>query len=141
MILLDTNVISELVRAEPNPAVLAYIDGLAPESLFTASVCEAEIRYGLARMAVGRRREELIARIDRFFEKGFSDQVLPFDRLCATAYGEIRQEREAAGKPITVEDAMIAATAVADGMAGLATRNIKDFVACGVTLIDPWQVG
>ena len=71
MILLDTNVISELVRAEPNPAVLAYIDGLAPESLFTASVCEAEIRYGLARMAVGRRREELIARIDRFFEKGF----------------------------------------------------------------------
>ncbi len=140
MILLDTNVISELVRAEPNPAVLAYIDGLAPETIFTASVCEAEIRYGLARMADGRRRDELIARIDRFFEKGFPNQVLAFDRLCAAAYGEVRHTREAAGKPITVEDAMIAATALAYGVQGIATRNTKDFVDCGVTLIDPWQV-
>jgi predicted nucleic acid-binding protein len=138
VILLDTNVISELVKAEPDASVAAYLYGLAPDMLFTAVVCEAEIRYGLARMAVGRRRDELIARIDTFFELGFRDQVLRFDRSCAALYGEIRHARESAGKPITVEDAMIAATARAYGVAGLVTRNTKDFVGCGVELIDPW---
>jgi predicted nucleic acid-binding protein len=138
MILLDTNVISELVKAAPNQAVLAYVSGLAPETAFTAAVCEAEIRYGLARMADGRRRDELIARMAEFFEIGFLDQVLQFDRACAAVYGEIRHGREAAGKPITVEDAMIAATARAYGVQAIATRNTKDFAGCGVTLIDPW---
>jgi predicted nucleic acid-binding protein len=137
MILLDTNVISELIRAQPNPAVVAYLDALAPEIIFTAAVCEAEIRYGLARMPVGRKRDELIARISVFFETGFQDQVLVFDRACAALYGEIRHTREAAGRPIEVEDAMIAATAQAYG-AGIATRNTKDFLDCGVPLIDPW---
>ena len=140
MIVLDTNVISELIKTAPDPAVLAYIDDLAPETIFTASVCEAEIRYGLARMAEGRRRDELIARINELFEKGFPDQVLPFDRQCAAAYGEIRHAREAAGRRMTVEDAMIAATALAYGAQGIATRNTKDFEDCGVTLIDPWRV-
>lgn len=138
MILLDTNVISELVKSEPNQAVVAYVGGLAPDTVFTAAVCEAEIRYGLARMADGRRRDELIARMTAFFETGFPDQVLQFDRACAAVYGEIRHGREAAGKPITVEDAMIAATARAYGVRAIATRNSKDFVDCGVTLIDPW---
>jgi predicted nucleic acid-binding protein len=140
VILLDTNVISELVKLEPDAAVAAYLDGIAPDSVFTAAVCEAEIRYGLARMPVGRRRDELIARIDTFFELGFRDQVLRFDRSCAALYGEVRHAREAAGKPITVEDAMIAATARAYGVAGIVTRNTKDFVGCGVALIDPWAM-
>ena len=138
MILLDTNVISELVKAEPDGAVLAYVAGLAWETVFTAAVCEAEIRYGLARMTPGRKRDDLIARITVFFDTGFRDQILPFDRLCAALYGEIRHAREAAGKPIAVEDAMIAATARAYGAQAIATRNLKDFADCGVSLIDPW---
>ncbi|MEA2773014.1 MAG: toxin FitB [Acetobacteraceae bacterium] len=138
MILVDTNVISELVKPAPNPAVVAYLDGLAPEAVFTAAVCEAEIRYGLARMPVGRRRDELITRITTFFDAGFQDQVLPFDRACAALYGEIRHTRQAAGKPITVEDAMIAATARAYGVQAIVTRNTKDFEDCGVKLIDAW---
>jgi toxin FitB len=138
VILLDTNVISELVRTEPDPAVLAYVGGLAPETVFTAAVCEAEIRYGLARMPAGRKRDDLIARIAIFFDTGFQDQILPFDRLCAALYGAIRHARETASKPIAVEDAMIAATARAYGAQAVATRNLKDFADCSIPLIDPW---
>jgi predicted nucleic acid-binding protein len=95
MILLDTNVISELVKAQPNQAVLDYIGTLPPDEAFTAAICEAEIRYGIARMPGGSRRDELMRRITTFFETGFADQVLPFDRACAAAYGEIRHAREA----------------------------------------------
>jgi predicted nucleic acid-binding protein len=90
VILLDTNVISELVKPQPNQTVVAYVAGLAPETVFTAAICEAEIRYGLARPAPGRRRDGLIARMTTFFETGFPDQVLRFDRACAAVYGEIR---------------------------------------------------
>jgi predicted nucleic acid-binding protein len=90
MILLDTNVISELVTATPNRAVVAYGRGLAPDA-----VCEAEIRYGLARMADGRKREQLTTRMAEFFEIGSPGQVLQFDRACAAVYGEIRHGREA----------------------------------------------
>ncbi len=138
MILLDTNVISELAKTQPNPAVLLYVDSLPAETVFTAAICEAEIRYGLARMPVGRRRDELITHMEAFFDAGFPDQVLRFDRACAAAYGEIRQAREAAGKPITAEDAMIAATARAYSVRAIATRNTKDFADCGVAVIDPW---
>ncbi len=139
MILLDTNVISELVRAAPDPAVTAYVDGLAPEAVFTAAICVAEIRYGLARMPPGARRDDLAARIATFLASGFPDHILPFDAPCAALYGEIRQTREAAGRPISVEDAMIAATGRAYGVLAIATRNTKDFLECGVPLIDPWQ--
>ena len=111
MILLDTSVISELVKVEPDPSVVAYLDSLAPDVVFTAAICEAEIRYGLARMPAGRRRDKLISRVSLFFEVGFPDQVLRFDRACAALYGEIRHVFEAVGRRITVEDAMIAATA------------------------------
>ncbi len=138
MILLDTNVISELVRQAPNPAVLAYLRTLAPSVVFTAAICEAEIHYGLARMPAGRKRDQLTARIDALFATGFPEQVVPFDGACAALYGEIRAGREAAGKPITVEDAMIAATARAHG-AALATRNVGDFADCGAMVVDPWN--
>jgi len=138
MILLDTNVISELIQPQCNAAVRHYVGLLTPETVFTAAICEAEIRYGLARMADGRRRAELTARIDAFFDSRFPDQVLRFDRMCASVYGDIRTAREAAGKPITVEDAMIAATAAAYGMTAIATRNVRDFADCGVSLVDPW---
>jgi predicted nucleic acid-binding protein len=139
LILLDANVLSELVKARPDTAVLAYIDRLAPDSLFTAAVCLAEMRHGLARMPRGRRHDDLAARIDTFLSTGFVDRVLPFDGPCAALYGDIRHAREAAGRPIAVEDAMIAATGRAFGVQAIATRNVQDFTACGVTIVDPWQ--
>lgn len=138
MILLDTNVISELVRQAPDPAVVAYLRTLAPDGVFTAAICEAESRYGLARMPAGHGRDQLVARIDDLFASGFQEQVVPFDGACAAIYGEIRASREAAGKPIAVEDAMVAATARAHG-AALATRNIGDFVECGTIIVNPWD--
>jgi predicted nucleic acid-binding protein len=139
LILLDTNVIAELVKAHPNPLVLAYVSALAPETAFTAAIREADIRYGLARLPHGRRRDDLTARIATFFETGFPDLILRFDRACAAHYGEMRRAREATGKPISIEDAMIAATTRAYGVEAIATRNTKDFTDCGVSLIDPWQ--
>ena len=138
MTLLDTNVISELVRREPDPGVVAFVRGLAADSVFTAAICEAEIRWGLARMPPGSRRDDLTARIGELLLRGFAGRILVFDSACAALYGEVRASREAGGKPISVEDAMIAATARAYGVA-LATRNVPDFEGCGVeAIVNPW---
>lgn len=137
MILLDTNVISELVKATPDPAVAAFLEALPLHAVFTAAICEAELSYGLARMPEGRRRDHLAGQVDLFLKRGFSGRILPFDSVCAKHYGAIRMVREASGRPIATEDAMIAATARANG-AVLATRNIRDFLECGLSLADPW---
>jgi toxin FitB len=138
VILLDTNVISELVRPSPDPAVESFLRRQPPEAVFTSAVCEAEIRYGLARLPRGRRWDDLTNRVAVLLATGFPDQILPFDSACAILYGEIRANREAAGKPIAVEDGMIAATARSRG-AIVATRNVTDFEACGVDVVNPWQ--
>ena len=138
MILLDTNVISELIRRFPDPAVVAFFRGQPSEEVFTAAICEAEIHYGLARMPPGSRRDDLTARITAFLATGFRARILDFDSACAALYGEIRSGREAAGKPIAVEDCMIAATARAHGTI-IATRNVADFQACGVEIVNPWD--
>lgn len=138
MILLDTNVISELVRQFPDRAVVSFIDRQPPDSVFTTAICEAEIHYGLARMPRGRRRDNLRARIRAFLGTGYSARILPFDSTCAQLYGIIRADREAAGRPITVEDGMIAAIARAYG-AMVATRNLADFQDCGVDIVNPWD--
>ena len=138
MIRLDTNVISEVVRPSPDPAVLSFPRRHAPETVFTRAVCEAEIRDGLARLPPERRRDDLTSRITSFLASGFQGQILPFDSGCAALYGEIRATSEAAGKPIAVEDAMIAATARAH-RAVVATRNVVDFEASGVAIVSPWE--
>ena len=138
MILLDTNVISELVKPTPNPAVVAFLRRTIPETMFTSTVCEAEMRYGLARLPPGRRKADLTKRIAAFFADSFSERILHFDHASAEVYGELRAVRDAAGRPISVQDAMIAATASAYGTA-IATRNVGDFVGCGVEIVDPWQ--
>lgn len=137
MILLDTNVISELIRPAPEAAVLRFLRARSPEELFTSAVCEAEIRYGLARMPGGHRRDDLTARIVAYLTQAFSDRIMPFDSACAACYGEIRAGREAAGRPITIEDAMIAATVRARD-ATLATRNSADFEGIGIEVVNPW---
>lgn len=138
MILLDTNVISELVRHNPEPAVETFLRSQPPRSVHTASMCEAELRYGLARLPAGRRRNELARRIVELFATAFHDRVLVFDSAAAALYGTIRTSREAAGRPITVEDAVIAATARAYNVA-IVTRNVGDFVGCGARVINPWS--
>ncbi len=137
MILLDTNVVSELTRSQPNPAVLAYLRRQPQAMLFTSSVCEAEIRYGLARMPAGRRRNELAGRAMVFFS-GFAARILAFDSAAAGLYGPIRTRREAVGRPISVADAMIAATARTYSLA-IATRDSGDFAGCGIRVVDPWR--
>lgn len=138
MILIDTNVISELVKAAPHPEVTAYLARQPVDEVFTAAMCEAEIHYGLKKMPAGRRRDDLTSRMSRLFELGFGDRILRFDRGCAALYGEIRAGREAAGRPIETGDAMIAATARAYGMQAVVTRNTKDFDVCGIVVINPW---
>jgi toxin FitB len=138
VILLDTNVISELTRSQPDPMVVVFLRRQPPQTLFTASVCEAEIHYGLARMPVGRRRNDPTTRVTVFLATAFAGRIMAFDTAAAALYGAIRAEREAAGKPISVQDAMIAATARAYGLA-IATRNGDDFAGCGVRIVNPWS--
>lgn len=140
MILLDTNVISELIKPSPEPAVAGFLRRAAPETVFTAVVCEADIHYGLARLPAGRRRNDLTARVSAFSAKSFSGRTLAFDSASASIYGELCATREAAGMPISVENAMIAATARAYGLT-VVTRNIDDFVGCGVEIVNPWTAG
>jgi predicted nucleic acid-binding protein len=134
VILLHTTVISELVRPAPDPAVVGFLRQQVPDSVYTAAVCVAEIQHGLARMPVGRRRDDdLTARMTALLAIAFRDELLPFDGECAALYGEIRAGREAAGRPITVEDAMVRAHG-----AVLATRNLADFEDTGIQAVNPW---
>jgi toxin FitB len=139
VILLDTNVLSELMRAEAtDPAVAAWIQAQPPDDLFTASICEAEIRYGLARLPGGHRRTQLEAAFSALLAQGFVSQVIAFDSTCAAGYATIRAQRETIGRPISQQDALIAGTALAHG-AAVATRNTADFSDCGLAVIDPWR--
>lgn len=139
MIILDTNIISELMRAEPAPQVLAWIRGRSGSSLFTTSLAQAEIYYGLALLPEGQRRNALEAAARAMFETDFAERVLSFDTSAAPVYADIAAARRLAGRPIAQIDAQIAAIARARG-ARLATRNVKDFEGCGIELINPWSL-
>jgi predicted nucleic acid-binding protein len=137
MIVLDTNVVSELMRAAPAPAVLAWLQQTVGTGLFTTSVTVAEIRYGIARLPAGRRRHDLHQAANEIFA-AFPRQILPFDLAAATAYADVVAGREGDGNPISGFDGQIAAICRSQA-AALATRNTKDFIDTGITLIDPWQ--
>jgi predicted nucleic acid-binding protein len=138
MILLDTYVISELMRPAIAPAVAAYLQAQDPETLFTASLCEAEIRYGITRLPAGRPRDALDAAFRSFLAEGFAARVIAFDSACAESYAAVRVRRESAGLPISLPVAMIAGTALAHG-ATVATRNVADFSGCGIAVANPWD--
>jgi toxin FitB len=139
VIVLDTNVVSELMRPAVAVPVRAWLAGQRAHDLCTTAVTVAEIRYGLERRARGQRRDRLIAAADEIFGE-FSELVLPFDASAAACYAVIVAGRERAGLPIDGFDAQIAAICVSRG-AQLATRNVKDFGDTGVGIIDPWQSG
>ena len=137
MILLDTNVISELMRREPNPAVLAWVDAQPAQMLHVSAVTRAEIELGIALLPEGRRKKGLHEAAVAMFAE-FSGRCLPFDEQAASRYAELAARRTRSGRPISVEDAQIAAVALAGGLI-LATRNTDDFVGItGLSLIDPF---
>ena len=136
-ILLDTNVVSELMRASPSAGVAAWVSDHPLEDLFFSAVGEAELRYGAAILPAGRRRDTLLLRIDAMLRDAFEDRVLPFDGDAAREYGDIAAVRRAGGRPIASADCQIAAIAASRGIA-VATRNVRDFEGMGVRIVDPW---
>ncbi len=137
MIVIDTNVVSELMRPAPDPRVIGWFGRQDGARLHLSAVSEAELRRGVAIMPGGRRRDDLQAAIDAMVAEDFADRVLPFDGAAAVAFAAIFAERRAAGRPIGFPDCQIAATARACG-AAVATRNGDDFAGCGIEVIDPW---
>lgn len=137
MIVLDTNVISELMRRAPDAKVMAWIGEQPMAGVFTTTLTQAEIFYGLALLPDGRRRDELVAAARPMFEVDLAGRLLPFDTDAAMAYPNIAAGRRQAGQPISQIDAQIAAIVRSRG-ARLATRNVRDFADCGITVVNPW---
>jgi predicted nucleic acid-binding protein len=137
MIILDTNVVSEIMKPRPAVSVEKWVAAYPFEELFITAITQAEILYGLELLPVGRRAAlQLAAR--GIVEEGFAGRILPFDVEAARAFARIRVERRARGRPVAALDAQIAAIAVSHG-AALATRNTPDFEGCGIQLMNPWS--
>ena len=137
MFLLDTNVLSAMMSAEPLPEVAAWVSGQPPGLLFTAAICQAEILSRLAILTEGRRRIDLEAAARAMFLEDFEGHVLPFDMAAAFAYADIFAARRRAARPAAAVDLMIAAVARSNG-ARVVTRNVADFDHCGVAVVNPW---
>jgi toxin FitB len=137
VIILDTNVTSELMRAQPDPAVTAWLAAQPPTELFSTVVTVAEISYGLQRLPRGRRRRSLEQSYDSLFVD-MAYHVLPFDVEAALLYGPLVATKERAGIAMDPMDAQIACIAACRG-AMIATRNERDFADCGVRLVNPWR--
>jgi predicted nucleic acid-binding protein len=137
MIVLDTNVLSECWRKSPNIQVLSWLAAQPQASLFTTTVVESEILYGVQLLADGARKDALSLAVKAVFNDNLTGRVLTYDRDAARSYAEIASNRKKMGKPISQFDAMIAAVAHSRG-ATLATRNVKDFEGCAIQLVDPW---
>ena len=137
MFLLDTNIISELLRPSPDPAVETWVDGRRATDLYFSAIGEAELRYGVTVLPAGRRRAALASAIEAILQEDFMDRILPFDREAARDYADIAAMRRAAGRTVLPADSQIAAIARSRGMA-IATRNVRDFENIGIEVIDPW---
>ena len=137
MFLLDTNVLSALMMMQPPPEIAAWVSAQPDDLLFTAAVCQAEILAGLAILPEGRRRAELAAAAQAMFSEDFEARVLPFDTLAAQDYADMYAACRSAGRPAAALDLMIAAIARVNG-ASVVTRNVADFEASGVQVINPW---
>jgi predicted nucleic acid-binding protein len=137
VIILDTNILSELMRPSPSAKVSSWIASHPARSLYVTSITQAEVFHGVLLLPAGRRRTALEAAAKAMFETEFAGRVLSFGGDAALPYAQIAVERRKAGRPISHFDAQIAAIAALTG-ATLATRNVEDFERCGVDLVDPW---
>lgn len=134
---LDTNVVSELMRPEPDANVLAWLNNQPADTLWLSSVVVSELLYGVARLPDGKRRAQLALAVQAMLAEDFAGCVLPFDLEGAVVYADLVAMRERQGQPIDVADAQIAAICLAHG-ATLITRNTKHFEGVGLTLTNPW---
>ena len=137
MILLDTNVVSEAMKPEPNPSVRDWLDAQAAETLFLASVSIAELLFGIGALPKGKRKENLATALDGVLEL-FTARILPFDVEAARRYANLAVKARAAGRGFPTPDGYIAAIAAAHGFA-VASRDTSAFAAAGLTVIDPWS--
>lgn len=137
MILLDTNVISEPLRRAPEPRVVAWINAQPLETLFLSAVTVAELRFGVAALPAGRRRDALQEGLETRVLPLFAGRVLPFDMAASQAYAELMASARTRGRTIGLADALIAATAAAAGMS-VATRDTAPFEGARVRWINPW---
>ncbi len=138
MILLDTNVLSELMRPMPDPHVVRWLDAQPDWDVWISAVTVAEIRLGILLLPAGKRKKLLLDLAEQMFQEDFPDRCLPFDYEAAFEYALIVSERNRQGHPISVEDAQIAAIARTAGLE-LGTRNTKDFSGVtGLKLVNPW---
>ncbi|MGR3908439.1 type II toxin-antitoxin system VapC family toxin [Burkholderia sp. SR8] len=137
MILVDTNVISEPLRREPSTAVIEWLDAQNVETLFLAAISLAEMRFGVAALPAGRRRDWLEQSIEQRVVPLFRGRILPFDDAAGKAYASLRAKARGTGNAMTSADGFIAATAAANGLI-VATRDVAPFEAAGLRVIDPW---
>ncbi len=138
MILLDTNVISETQRREPNAQVLQWIDVQALETLYLCTITVAELRAGVALMPAGKRRDGLHENLEKRLLPMFANRVLSFDMACTKTYAELLAKSRAIGLAIETADALIAAIALANNFT-VVTRDTAPFEAAGLNVINPWQ--
>lgn len=138
MIVLDTNVVSEPLRPEPDPRVVAWLDAQHVETLYLTAVTLAELRYGVAALPAGRRRDALGTQLESTTLPLFAGRILPLDDAASAAYALVQSEARAAVRPLGAMDGLIAAICRASGHT-LATRNVADFAGAGISLINPWE--
>ncbi|MCG9891675.1 MAG: type II toxin-antitoxin system VapC family toxin [Thermosynechococcaceae cyanobacterium MS004] len=138
MIVLDTNVLSELMNPKGSRVVYRWVANQSIMSLFTTTVTQAEVLYGIALLHNGQRRDALTQAAQQMFEEDFSRRILSFDSAAAAAFAQVAATRRQIGSPISQLDAQIAGICLSRG-AQLATRNVSDFQECGIAMINPWN--
>jgi predicted nucleic acid-binding protein len=139
MVVLDTDVLSELTRPMPATAVLRWARAQDPAPIFTTSVCEAELVYGVTLLPPGKRRDHLAQAIEVMLNTVLGGRVLPFNRAAACCYAALAGERRRRGCLVGLADLQVAAIAQESGAEAVAPRNVRDFAAMGLSIINPWQ--
>ena len=139
MIILDTNIVPELMRPNPSSNVVDWVAGQAAPDLYLSTVSQAELPYGVAILPAGRRRDNLLDALEGMLREDFDGRILPFDSAAAHTYAAIAAARRAVGRPINHADCQIAAIARCRG-ASVATRDVDDFQATGIEVINPWDI-
>lgn len=138
--MLDTCVVSELLKPQPDPNVLGWVRSEAASDMAISAVTAAELLQGVSRLPGGRRKAVIQAGVTAVLEHTFAERIVPFDGLCAPHFADLTARRRAAGRPVQAFDAMIAATALRHGLV-VVTRNVADFEVAGLRVVDPWVAG
>jgi toxin FitB len=136
--LLDTNVQSEVVRARPNPAVVAWVGAQDDKTFYRSAITIGGLRKGITILAEGKRRSQLQNWLDNDLPAEFADRILPVTKTIADRWGVLSGQRQTIGRPLSMADGLIAATALEHGLI-LVTRNRKDFEDLGATILNPWD--